>query len=430
LVRHIDPDLPGKTLIFAVSRGHADIIVDELKKAYAAAGIPVEDAAIKRLTGDVDKVQTLIRSFRNDTYPKIVVTVDLLTTGVDVPTITNLVFLRRVNSRILYEQMIGRATRLCPDIGKETFRIFDPVDLYRNLQDVTTMKPVVVNPQITLTQLMEELGNAETEAQRKLIRDQLIVKLRRRLKKIPEEARRQYEAQAGETPEATLKRVETSDVSELANWMRTKPSLGPILDWTPEGSGGQVIPISNHADRVTDVTRGYRGAEKPEDFLDSFAAFVRDNVNKIAALTVVVQRPRELTRQQLRELRLALDKEQFSETNLRQAWKQAKNEDIAASIIGFIRQAALREPLMPYEKRVERALDAILKSRAWTDPQRQWLRLIGNRLLTELVIDRDVLDNDEPFASKGGFNRLNRQFNGELESILSQIGEELWRAAS
>ena len=76
---------------------------------------------------------TLIRSFRNDADPKIAVTVDLLTTGVDVPSITNLVFLRRVNSRILYEQMIGRATRLCPEIGKEVFRIFDAVDLYPHL---------------------------------------------------------------------------------------------------------------------------------------------------------------------------------------------------------------------------------------------------------------------------------------------------------
>ena len=53
-------------------------------------------------------------------------------------------FLRRVNSRILYEQMLGRATRQCPEIGKETFRIFDAVDLYPHLQNLTEMKPVVV----------------------------------------------------------------------------------------------------------------------------------------------------------------------------------------------------------------------------------------------------------------------------------------------
>jgi type I restriction enzyme R subunit len=429
LAKHIDPSLHGKTLIFAVSKRHADIIVDQLKKAYTSAGIPVEDAAIKRLTGDVDRVQTYIRAFRNDANPKIVVTVDLLTTGIDVPSITNLVFLRRVNSRILYEQMLGRATHLCPDICKETFRIFDAVDLYRNLQDITAMKPVVVNPQITLAQLMSELAKAEDETHRAVIRDQLIVKLRRRLRALPQQSRTQFEVEAGETPEATLRRIETAATKELADWVRAKPKLGSILDWNPENEGGSYLPISHHPDQITSVTRGYGEAEKPEDFLDNFTTFVRANLNTIAALTVVVQRPRELTRQQLRELRLELDRLQFSETNLRQAWKQTKNEDIAASIIGFVRQAALKELLMPYERRVDRALAAILKSRAWTDPQRKWLERIGEQLKKEIVVDRQALD-EEPFQQHGGFNRLNKQFNGELGYILSRISEELWRVAS
>jgi type I site-specific restriction endonuclease len=57
---------------------------------------------------------------------------------------------------------------------------------------------------------------------------------------------------------------------------------------------------------LAEVTRGYGAARRPEDFLDNFTSFVRNNVNKIAALSVVVQRPRELTRSQLRELRLEL----------------------------------------------------------------------------------------------------------------------------
>src|SRR5206468_6179056 len=129
------------------------------------------------------------RSFRNDANPKIAVTVDLLTTGVDVPSITNLVFLRRVNSRILYEQMIGRATRLCPEIGKEVFRIFDAVDLYPHLQNLTDMKPVVVNPSISFEKLVKELIATDQDAHRESIRQQLAVKLCRRLKKLPAEAR-------------------------------------------------------------------------------------------------------------------------------------------------------------------------------------------------------------------------------------------------
>ena len=63
------------------------------------------------------KIKEAIRRFKNETYPNIVVTVDLLTTGIDVEEIENLVFMRRIRSRILFEQMLGRATRLCPEIG-------------------------------------------------------------------------------------------------------------------------------------------------------------------------------------------------------------------------------------------------------------------------------------------------------------------------
>src|SRR5690606_30680815 len=218
LAKHIDPALPGKTLIFAATDAHADIVVDAIKKAFADAYGEIDDAAVKKITGSVDQVQKLIRSFRNDANPKIAVTVDLLTTGVDVPSITNLVFLRRVNSRILYEQMIGRATRQCPEIGKEVFRIFDAVDLYPHLQNLTNMKPVVVNPSTTFEQLVNELITANQDVHREVIRDQLAVKLRWRLKKWPPEARERFEAVAGETPEETLKRLIESDLSKLASW--------------------------------------------------------------------------------------------------------------------------------------------------------------------------------------------------------------------
>src|SRR5262249_19472389 len=142
--------------------------------------------------------------------PKIAVTVDLLTTGIDIPKITNLVFVRRVNSRILYDQMIGRATRLCPDIGKETYRIFDAVDLYSHLQNLTQMRPVVADPKLTLTQLLEELVRVENEEHRANVRDQIVVRMSRRLKNLPSEVRAKFEKEAGETPEATLRRLRES----------------------------------------------------------------------------------------------------------------------------------------------------------------------------------------------------------------------------
>lgn len=426
LAQHIDPALPGKTLIFAATDAHADMVVSAIKTAFAGVYGDIDDAAVKKITGSVDKVKNWIRSFRNDANPQIVVTVDLLTTGIDVPKITNLVFLRRVNSRILYEQMIGRATRQCPEIGKEVFRIFDAVDLYPHLQNMTDMKPVVVNPSISFAQLVREMTEAENDEQREVIREQLAVKLRRRIKKLTDEARQHFAAEAGETPEAMLQRVVSGDGVGLAAWLKDRAAIGPILDWQADGDDLRYIPISKHADRVVDVSRGYGSAAKPEDFLESFTAFVRENINTIAALKVVVQRPRDLTRADLKELRLALDSKGFSDANLRRAWADARNEEIAASVIGFIRQAALGDALIPYEDRVRDAMRAIMVSRAWTDPQKRWLKRIGEQIEKEIVVDRAAIDK-EPFIADGGFNRLNKVFGGELESILAGINEELWK---
>ena len=429
LAKHIDPALPDKTLIFAATDAHADIVVAAIKKAFADAYGEIEDAAVRKITGSVDKVQTLIRSFRNDANPKIAVTVDLLTTGIDVPKITNLVFLRRVNSRILYEQMIGRATRKCDEIGKQVFHIFDAVDLYPHLQAVTDMKPVVVNPSISFDQLVSEMLAATEDAQHDVIREQLAVKLRRCLKSLPQTARDQFEAAAGETPESTLNRLLTGSAADLAEWLKPRAAIGPILDWQSGGTTPQTIPISNHPDAALAVTRGYGAAQKPEDYLNSFAAFVRDNLNSLAALKLVAQRPRDLTRADLKALRLALDGKGFTEASLRVAWADAKNQDIAASIIGFVRQAAVGDALIPFEDRVKAALQTILASRAWTEPQKRWLRRIGEQIVKELVVDREALDK-EPFIADGGFDRINKVFGGELETILAGINEAMWNQAA
>lgn len=429
LARHIDPALPGKTLVFAATDAHADLVVKCLKKAFEAAYGSVDDAAVRKITGSVDRVQGLIRAFRNDADPKIAVTVDLLTTGIDVPKIVNLVFLRRVNSRILYEQMIGRATRRCDEIGKEVFRIFDAVDLYPHLQGLTDMKPVVVNPSISFEQLVGELIGAAGAVLGETVREQLAVKLRRRLKRLPEEARQRFEAVAGETPEAMLARLVAGDAPTLAAWLKDRAALGPILDWQADGAGPRFIPIAPHADEVVAVTRGYGDGTKPDDFLDGFTAFVRDNVNTIAALKLVVQRPRDLTRADLKALRLALDRAGYSEASLRRAWADAKNEDIAASIIGYVRQAALGDALVPYEDRVKAAMRTILASRLWTDPQKRWLRRIGEQVAKEVVVDRDAIDR-EPFVADGGFQRLDKVFGGELASVLAGINEELWKKSA
>ena len=81
------------------------------------------------------------------------------------PEITALVFLRRIKSRVLFEQMLGRGTRLCPEIHKTHFEIFDPVGVYEALDPLSNMKPVAVNPAATFNQLLDGLSVMEEPGQ-------------------------------------------------------------------------------------------------------------------------------------------------------------------------------------------------------------------------------------------------------------------------
>jgi type I restriction enzyme, R subunit len=121
LAEQIDPGFSEKTLVFCVNDRHADLVVKLLKDAFKKQYGSVEDDAVQKITGAADHPLELIRHYKNERLPNVAVTVDLLTTGIDVLKICNLVFIRKVNSRILYEQMLGRATRRCDEINKEIF---------------------------------------------------------------------------------------------------------------------------------------------------------------------------------------------------------------------------------------------------------------------------------------------------------------------
>lgn len=222
------PDQPGKTLLFAARDDHADILVEELRDALRAEYGPQPHDLVEKITGSVDKPLDRIKAFKNDPRPKYVVTVDLLTTGIDVPHIVNLVFVRRVNSRILYDQMIGRATRRADDIGKEYFRIFDAVDIYANLQEVSDMRPVVVDPALSFATLVNDLKRAPTEEDARHVRDQIVVKLRQRIKYIGDERRQILEAVLG--PLDTLADRLKGPRPRKPRHFAQNPSLAAALD--------------------------------------------------------------------------------------------------------------------------------------------------------------------------------------------------------
>lgn len=116
----------GKTIIFAMNHLHAEQIVKRFRELYPEKG----EQYCQLIDNYVKYAGALILDFEEpEKLPQIAVSVDMLDTGVDVPSVLNLVFFKRVKSKIKFMQMIGRGTRLCPGLfgnkNKEEFYIFD-----------------------------------------------------------------------------------------------------------------------------------------------------------------------------------------------------------------------------------------------------------------------------------------------------------------
>jgi len=427
LVNYISPDDEGKTLIFAATDDHADLVVgilkEELEKLYGA----IEDNTVMKITGSIKDPSKAIKRFKNERIPNIVVTVDLLTTGIDVPSITNLVFLRRVRSRILYEQMLGRATRKCEEIQKDHFNIFDAVGLYESLKPYTSMKPVVSNPKISLTQLVDELKQLDKEEHLQRHQEQIIAKIQRKKRNWTEKNESDFKVlSGGKTVEEFTKWVKELKPTELPKELKEFKSIFKYIDENLHRENKQFV--STHEDKLIGIKRGYGNAEKPDDYLESFSQFIKENMNKIPALMVVCQRPTELTREELKKLLLELDQKGFTEKNLQAAWRDAKNEDIAADIIAFIRQLALGDPLVSHEERIKNAMKKVYQMKAWPPVQKQWLERIEKQLIQESVLhpDPEKAFEYEPFKSRGGFKQLNKIFSGQLPEIVREINKNLY----
>lgn len=424
LADHLNPAGPDKTLIFCATDLHADMVVRLLKEAFEVKGIDIDDDAVLKITGNADKPLQLIRRYRNEANPVIAVTVDLLTTGIDVPTISNLVFLRRVNSRILYEQMLGRATRRCDEIGKEVFRIFDAVDLYDSLEAINTMKPVVQNPNIGFTQLVKEIVAHPREAIAQQAREQLLAKWQRKKRHLTD-AQSQALKQAGCDPRDFAYFLKNMEIRQLAEWLSSRVALGVLLDRKREGFADPIV-VSSHDDRLIDVTPAYG---RPDDYLDRFTVFVKENSNILQALKAVVQRPRELTRRDLMDLVVALENAGFDEKSLTHAWAQKSNQEIAARVLGFVRQAALGDPLVPFSQRVDAATQRISQKRKLTLVQQDWLKRLAKQVKANIVLD-EALINEGPFGQQGGFKRINQIFDQQLSEVLADMNESIWQSAA
>lgn len=432
IARDIDPEdvMQGKTLIYAVDDEHADLIVKILKEIYTNYGI--DNDAIMKITGSVAggnkrKVQEAIKRFKNERFPSIAVTVDLLTTGIDVPEITTLVFMRRVKSRILFEQMLGRATRLCPKINKTHFEIYDPVGVYDSLEEVNTMQPVSADPKTTFAHLLDGLEVLEDEAHIKNAIAQIIAKLQRVKRRLTKEEVNEFkDLAAGLTVEGFIQKIESLPAAEARNTLLMEASLLEMLD-DKHGHGGYTKVISDKQDKFLIRERGFgKNEQRPEDYIEAFEDFVKNNVNEIAALNIICTRPKELTRETLKSLRMALAQNGFTTQQLNTAVSEITSEEITADIISLVRRYAIGSPLVSHQARIRRAVDKLKKAHNFSRVELNWLSRIESYLLNESVMNVKVFDEDERFKTNGGYKRLNQIFRNNLEGIITELNEYLY----
>lgn len=425
---YLDPTEPklGKTLIFAATDAHADMVVDLLKQAFKDQGRPVDDDAIEKITGSIRHPNQEIKNFKNEVNPNIVVTVDLLTTGVDVPEITNIVFLRRVQSRILYEQMLGRATRLCPEIQKDKFTIYDAVGIYKAMNKVTDMKPVVKNPGHNVHYFLDHKKDYfETREDSAQYQVDMSAAIERKIKRLDDKKKKEFERLA------EVKSVDqwAGDLSKLNKdeFLKQWPKFEQLDHITPARPKQF---ISNAPDEVVNVARGYgSGNEKPEDYINSFTNFVKNNVDAIPALQVIATRPKDLTFDELKDIKLKLEQNGFKEKDLQTAWKNAKHVQTTADIISFIRQVAAGSDLVDHDVRIHNAMQKVYGMADWNIQQRKWLKRIENQLLASTVLGpnaEQAFNSNFYFKRQGGYKQFKKVFPEYADQIIYVLNDNLY----
>jgi type I restriction enzyme R subunit len=413
-----------KTLIFAVNDiqhiSHADQVVKVCKEVFNQG-----DDFVKKITGNpnVDRPLQKIREFRNRPNPRVVVTVDMLSTGVDIPSLEFVVFMRPVKSRILWVQMLGRGTRLCPEINKEKFTIFDCFggSLIDYFKDTTDFKIESLEQEpLTIQQVIENIyQNVDREYYTKI----LVKRLRRIEKNMSPEARELFENHgipdgdigkfASDLPGLikndftnTMKILRNKDLQDLlVNYPRAKKPF-----WVGYEVQDEVF------------SEKFIMKEEPEDYLSSFMRFVKENPEHITSIKILLERPKEWNTKSLIELREKLAINKFPEKYLQEAHRLVYNKALA-DIISMVKHAARdEEPILTSEERVNIAFVKIIKGKDFNYEQIQWLVYIKEHLIKNLTIDEDDFRSAPVFEARGGIGKARKVFGKEeLKKLIEEI---------
>ncbi len=417
-----------KTLIFASNdlpnRSHADQIVEICKQVFDGG-----DDFVCKITGSptVDRPLQKIRTFRNRPEPKIVVTVDMLSTGVDIPALEFIVFLRPVKSRILWEQMMGRGTRLCDDINKDHFTLVDCFNgsLVEYFKKVSGFDYKMSKETVPISEVIEKIYNGEDK-------EYNIKVLTRRLRRIQKNM-------AGKAYELFSKYIEKGNVGKFADELKTRldsnfidtmdilrnKDFQDLLVNYPRNDKSFIKAL----DAVDEVTSGrvnrYDGTStSTTDYINSFCEFIKEHKESVDAIRILFNSPKDWNTKALTGIKDLLKQNDYKIETLQKIHGAIYHKALV-DIISMVKHAAKEdEELLTAEERVTRAINKLRTEIQFNEEQEQWLELIKNHLIENLTIDMDDFENMPVFERNGGIGKAKKVFEHEWEIIDLRDGTE------
>lgn len=463
-------ELP-KTLVFAKTDSHADDVIKIIREEFGEG-----NEFCKKVTYQtVENPKSIIAAFRNDYYPRIAVTVDMIATGTDIKPVECLVFMRDVRSKNYFEQMLGRATRVLSyeDLCKVTpsatqqktgFVIVDAVGVTKSKK--TTSRQLERKPTVSLKDLMMrvaigardddtltslasrfiKLNCVLTNKEKQNAAELAGVPLKELAKNlldafdedvIETKARKLFDLPETAEPSSEQKDKAQTELCEAACQPIYLSELRNFLE-TIRKSHDQVIDNVN-LDKVNFAGWDSDQEGTAKQAIQTFHQFIENNKNEITALSIIYNqsyKTRPLTLEMVKKLYEELKKPpyQLSTGLLWQAYSiknadKVKEKNVAgklADIVSLIRyELGQQTELTSFAVEVSRRFrDWTLKKNAghgqFTEEQMEWLRLIRDHVAVSIQITAGDLEYT-PFDSKGGLGRFYQLFGDGYEELLIEI---------
>ena len=466
-----------KLLIFAKTDSHAEDIIEIVREEFGE-----ENKFCKKITyRSEEDPKSVLQQFRNDYYPRIAVTVDMIATGTDIRPLEVLLFMRDVKSRSYYEQMKGRGTRTCSieelkakgtptaKFSKDHFVIIDAIGVEQSQK--TDSRPLEKAPGVSLKDVLTSVAMGNTSEDMLTTLANRLIRLDKQLTdkdkaKFAENANgftinhvvkqllNAYDPDANQQIETSVKGnlrgfapleiekaidAEKKKLIEEAVAVFHNPDLRDfIVDIRKKYD--QIIDTSN-IDTITNIGWVKDQEEAATTTINDFNVWIASHKDEITALQIFYAqdyRHRTFTYKMIKDLceKLKTEKPLLAPLTVWRAYEQlektngsAKNELIA--LVSLIRRVVgIDTNLTAYDKTVDKNFQDWIfaknagKHNAFTEAQMQWLRMMKDYVANSFSIDKDDFDLS-PFNAEGGLSKMWQLFGEETDKIIDELNEVL-----